>query len=71
MCSQRNLSNCWEILKLILLQHKDETSLSVNVAKAERKYKMRYGQILSLENGQSAAKLQTEEKVQRLSQEWK
>nr|DAD59805.1 MAG TPA: hypothetical protein [Bacteriophage sp.] len=28
--------NCWDIQKLITLQRKDETSLSVNVAKAEK-----------------------------------
>jgi hypothetical protein len=28
--------NCWKPLKLTKLQRKDETSLSVNVAKAEK-----------------------------------
>lgn len=29
----RKLSNCWEILKLYILQRNDETDISVNVIK--------------------------------------
>ena len=32
----KNSLNCWKILKLIILQHKDEISLSVNVTKVEK-----------------------------------
>ena len=28
--------NCWKFLKLYILQHKDEISLSVNVTKVEK-----------------------------------
>lgn len=32
----KNYSNCWKLLKIAELQRKDETSLGVNVAKAEK-----------------------------------
>lgn len=51
----------------MLLQRKDETSLGANVAKAERKHEIVYGQILStvkMENQQRSCEQQN---VQRLS----
>ena len=36
-------SNCWKLLKIAGLQRKDETSLGVNVAKAEKICCMAYG----------------------------
>jgi hypothetical protein len=35
--------NCWETLKAIELKRNDETSISVNVAKAEKIYCITYG----------------------------
>nr|DAM79966.1 MAG TPA: hypothetical protein [Caudoviricetes sp.] len=35
--------NCWKPLKIFVLQRKDEKSLSVNVAKAEKNKYMIYG----------------------------
>ena len=47
MCSKRNLSKCWEPLKLTLLQRSGETYTGANVTKVERKCEIAYGQILS------------------------
>lgn len=35
--------NCWKVLKLVIQQHNDEICISVNVAKAERNYKIVHG----------------------------
>lgn len=42
MCIE-NLFNCWNTLKIVILQHKDETNLSVNVTKVEKNNYMAYG----------------------------
>ena len=39
------LSNCWDALKIVKLQRRDEISSSVNVAKAEKINDMVYGEI--------------------------
>ena len=44
---KKQLLNCWELPKPVLLQRKDEICLNVNAAKAERKYGMLHGQILN------------------------
>ena len=36
-------SNCWKPLKIYTLQRKDEISLNVNVAKAEKSIYIAYG----------------------------
>lgn len=55
-----NWFNCWQSLKLHTLQRKDETSLYVKAAKAEKSAQMAYGASLSAKNnGSSAAKLRT------------
>lgn len=38
--------NCWNTVKILLLQRKDEICLCANAAKAERKQNMAHGQIL-------------------------
>lgn len=34
--SNENLFNCWNTLKTVILQHNDETGVSVNVTKVEK-----------------------------------
>lgn len=52
-----NALNCWEILKTIKLQHKDEICLNVNAVKTEKINCMRARlKPLLFFNGQSAAK---------------
>lgn len=59
--STENSLNCWDILKLYVLQHKDEISLNVKVTKVEKKHidgtrlNPKY-----YNNGQSAAKFRIE-----------
>nr|DAY07540.1 MAG TPA: hypothetical protein [Caudoviricetes sp.] len=38
-----NSLNCWKLLKLKILQRNFEIQISVNVAKAEKNFKIRYG----------------------------
>jgi hypothetical protein len=45
---ERNF-NCWQSLKLLQLQHEDETSLSVNAAKVEKMVEMEHGVSLNSE----------------------
>lgn len=45
----KNLFNCWESVKVIILQRKDEISLNVNVTKVEKNNYMAYGVNLSVE----------------------
>lgn len=53
-----NLSNCWNPLKAVILQHSDEIYASVNVTKVEKNNCMAYGVSLSVtNNGKSAGKL--------------
>lgn len=53
----KNLFNCWNILKIVILQHNDEICVSVNVTKVEKNNYMAYGVNLSvINNGRSAAK---------------
>jgi hypothetical protein len=65
-----NTLNCWEILKTIKLQRKDERCLSVNVMKIEKINCMRARlKPLLFFNGQSAAKPRTEEGSTTISYE--
>lgn len=43
-----NLSNCWNFLKAVILQHNDEKCVSANVTKVEKNNCMAYGASLSV-----------------------
>ena len=46
--SNENLFNCWNILKIVILQHNDEICVSVNVTKVEKNNYIAYGVNLSV-----------------------
>ena len=57
------LSNCWDSLKTVILQHSDEKCADVNVTKVEKNNCMAYGVNLSaVNNGKSATKPRTGER---------
>lgn len=64
--SIENLSNCWDSLKTVILQHSDEIRTSVNVAKAEKNNCMVYGVNLSAITMGNQQQSSEKENAQRL-----
>ena len=67
MCPKRNPSNCWNTLKPMMPQRRDETSPDVMAAKAERNHGMAHGQILNAERMGDQQPSPEQGEVQRLS----
>ena len=66
MCVKTNVLNCWNVLKPYLPQRDDEISVGAMAAKAKRKIRMAYGQILNVAAMDNQHLSPDEGKVQRL-----